>query len=872
MSSAVIGSPTFHPSSSPLSTVSIPDVQMSRASSIASLEPVEKAGKTSVLAALEHRQNAVQAGRIPPAAGPAASAKKRRVETAIDICSDEESVPAPSPESSPTTVYTEPATAPPRGTTAEEPAAAESKQEDPAIQDQHLIKASNPRHNNATVQHIPTDYSPLYVGAKTLKEARINDNREEALFVQLEVSSIFPNCPQTVDRLQYAYNPASKLRFVSSFLGGKEGLGIIAPAIPACVTLRSTTTPDLGASQLLWLQLLDRQVNKYAKVVTDPDGDAKLKLTACRELSELVDRAAAPFTENGKAYPAPFPRPLCVTEWKDILIQPSQIIVPKATTGQGQKDTVASPRQNHFHRYQLALYTNNATTAYIVACTMHQYSLLKETHPDVTSLLTGLLPAPVHSPSTDSTDEEQEWETQHSRHTRRQHKPAQRLKHLQSKIDEIASSPAYLAALPVYGSITKVPLLALAVKVSTRCMKYRYVSCVIDNFQSIGCDISNLARDPRFLEVMECRAEFRPPYARWSVNQRWGNSSASLLLREDHKELIANLNRYVAAAPELQQPPALRVAMTVARRNKHGKGVNHDTCTKIFLTPATRVMPPVQQRQETVALVSASQPPPENSWAARLSEGLRRRALSGPLPSGATIRPTVRATTTPPAPARETVRLTNSPPLPAAQLSPQQPATNSRAPVGIMTQYSTSTTPTTQTQQLHPSETLAKVASQVAQMEQNMSSMIQAQIRAMMEQMMNDMMNRMMVTMQQMVQQTMTAMMQQMMMPMSSMMQNVMTGGQQVMPAPSQPTYAATSTISTETHPACHDAAQALAGPAMPSQMWYQQQPLNTQAPVSYSIPHMQPFDPAALNPATRQMLIAPASPATNRPASSNGY
>lgn len=678
---------------------------------------------------------------------------------------------------------------------------------------------------------IPNDYVPLYVGSRTLKDAGVNDTRDGALFVQLQVSSTFPDCPQTVDYLQYSYNSASKLKFAASFLGSKAGLGIVAPTVPAYIALSSAEQHNIGCQNIdmLWLAQLDRQINQYGKIITDPEGDGNAKLSACVELNHLLEKARTPYTENGKQHQPVFGGH-CVSEWKDLLTQPSQIIRSRSSRTRETAITM-TPIQNKHHTYQLALYTVSPYVAYIIACTMHEYAMIKDIDSGVTTKMATTLSGQIGSQtsSTDSTDEdEQEWETHHSHRNKRRANPKQQLKETQAKIHAIASTPAYVAALPQYLVITQAPLLALAVNVKTRALRHKYISCVIDNFQSIGCDISNLARDPIFAKVKSCRAEFDAPYARWSVTQRLGNSSASLFIREDHKDVIANLNEYVRNAVHPQQQPALRVAMTVARRNKDGRGVDHSTCTKIYLTSPTKVLPPQNQRRTSSAppLSSAYQPATENTYAARLAEGLRRRAASTGLPSrsSADTASAVPSAASAPTPHMQTVKSSISSSvssaLPATQASPSPWARRATPLIASTLTPPLASTGTAGIPETAPSRMgqmtvpaslmntgnqLSKLQIQTTQqMEGMMALMIEQQMKPMMDRMLNNMLEQMI---QRMIPTIMNAMMQQMQQMMASMapsmMQSMLFGQPQPLAHPSQQMCGAVPAIpnTVESHP-----------------------------------------------------------------------
>jgi len=606
----------------------------------------------------------------------------------------------------------------------------------------------------ATGSVIPSDYVPLYVGHQTLKDAGVIDTRQDALFIQLRVSTLFPDSPLSVDYLQYSYSASSKVKLAASLLGDKERLGIIAPTIPAYLIRKSAATDDPpGAREQVWITELIHQWNTHGKIITDPDADTALKITACERLAKHLDNAKGNSNDDGNKCPA---KPLFdghfVSQWEDLLVQPSQIV--KSYPQKPTVDPISA--RDQYHTYQLALYACTPLVAYIIACTLHAYTVVKDVDPKVTEQVASLLsPKAVaaQKSSTDSTDDDEEWQTQTHRNKRQQN-PKQRLKDVHTKIRNIVKSNGYQAALPHYQLITHAPLLALAMKITTRAMRYKYISVVIDNWQSIGCDINQLAKDRNFIALQELKAEFRPPHARWSVTQRIGNASASLMIREDHKDLVANLNRYIGQSLP-RQPPALRVGITVARRNKNGKGVDHSTCTKVYLTPPTKVLAPQEERRisEARGASSASQPLPENSYAARLAEGLRRKAASTGLPHRAREQPAASplSTALTPTPVLTNVHQTISTLLPPTQASPPQSSALSRLWPTALTQARHSQEIadglSTQSAPLNASsieDRLLEVQSRIEQeMETKIASMIEDRMQTLMQSM-NGMMDRIM--------------------------------------------------------------------------------------------------------------------------------
>ena len=206
------------------------------------------------------------------------------------------------------------------------------------------------------------------------------------------------------------------------------------------------------------------------------------------------------------------------------------------------------------------------------------------------------------------------------------------------RADVLATSPEMASAAKEFCFLqnTQLPMLALAAQVSMRPVLTPYVSFLVDNFQTAGCNIYDLASDETYLKIINSRPEFSHPIGHWSVDQRIGNGTASLLVREDCKEIMAHFNEHVASLLQLQQPAlALRVACTVLRRGRNGR-LDYNSYTKVFLTPPTTVSPPPQLARlprSRPAALSPSEPTGARqtvtvavpgSYAARLADGLKR--------------------------------------------------------------------------------------------------------------------------------------------------------------------------------------------------------------------------------------------------------
>ena len=84
--------------------------------------------------------------------------------------------------------------------------------------------------------------------------------------------------------------------------------------------------------------------------------------------------------------------------------------------------------------------------------------------------------------------------------------------------------------------------------------------------------------------LKESKSEFQYPNAFWTVTQRIGNSVAGLWIREEHKDLLAELNAHVRTMLQLPQA-ALRVACTVVTKGRQGK-IDYTSAVKVSPHPS----------------------------------------------------------------------------------------------------------------------------------------------------------------------------------------------------------------------------------------------------------------------------------------------
>jgi hypothetical protein len=228
-----------------------------------------------------------------------------------------------------------------------------------------------------------------------------------------------------------------------------------------------------------------------------------------------------------------------VADWDKILVSPTAIKAAPSRRQLESKDRV----------YKLELHTATDEAAYIIACTFAAYSCLREQAHEVTDQLFAAFDvqsAKACADTTDSSnDSEAGWQTAgQRRHGDRGHNgksAARRERALQNQLAKLSKHSGLSQA--AVEDHTKRPLLALATTVTLHSVHIPYISCIIDNFQSAGCNVHDLAHDPIFQRITQCTPPH--PVSHWSVQQRTGDAQASLWIREDCKQVIAELSTRV---------------------------------------------------------------------------------------------------------------------------------------------------------------------------------------------------------------------------------------------------------------------------------------------------------------------------------------
>jgi hypothetical protein len=469
------------------------------------------------------------------------------------------------------------------------------------------------------------NFVPVYVGRdKLLREAHIDNRRTDAVYVEVKVNASFPTCP-AVDGLQYRYSATAKLHLTAAFLGGSKGLGIDAPSIPRILVEAQNAVTEAARSQFnpaqrTWLAELSSQASTNGALISNKSAKDDDKVRVCNQLWEHLEQLYLPSADNAR--PTLWPSSQLTSGWSQLLAPRTSILRSSGPTESPSKKSSTSS-----YTYELALHGATPEAAYIVACAMASYGLLRLVCPEITEKVARvLIPVSPQSAaeSTDSSDENGGWQRHRGSVSRAGRKAERQGQHnVRRQLAELAGSPVMLNMMAQYSQHTTLPLLALATTVSLRPALQPYISCLVDNWQSLGCDIHDLEHDAVFTNIIRSRVEFRAPHAHWAVDQRIGNAAVSVWIREEHKELLAQLND-IARPFAPQSQASLRIACTVVQKSKRGR-INYNSAVKIFLTEPTKVSPPVaQQRPLSLPALSPSPAPAPGSYAARVMDGVRR--------------------------------------------------------------------------------------------------------------------------------------------------------------------------------------------------------------------------------------------------------
>jgi hypothetical protein len=477
---------------------------------------------------------------------------------------------------------------------------------------------------------------PTFVPARTRREtlaarANIDSRMDDVLMVEVQVNPNYPDTP-TIARVQYQSNDEARRKCAVAFIGGKTGLHMQAPTVPCYLVLQGrefeTAVSQLDPVQLVWHNELVAQARLCRDAVFDQTGDVDARAAACEWLWKHLVKATQ-LLQAADSAPVLWNQPALVVDTWDTLLRPAGTCI--------LSDKHPASRSTDQRRsYQLRLQGANMPLTYVLACAFSSYALLRHCQPGLTKSWDELLAhdggaaanakGKAHAAdSTDSSasDSEDGWERS-AQAKKRAQQQQRRTRSLPKRMAEFATTRLTGAVGERFKAETELPLLALSAQLKIRAWEHKYMSCLVDNFQSIGCDVTDLQHDPIFMRVATSIPTLMPPAAAWCVNQYNGGADVSLFIREENKQDLLQLNACVKALFPLMHPE-LRLKCTVLQTNQRGRVIPRTAAHSIFLNEVVPVVrPAAPARRDPVASPASGAPPAPGSWAAVVQHGVKR--------------------------------------------------------------------------------------------------------------------------------------------------------------------------------------------------------------------------------------------------------
>jgi hypothetical protein len=589
----------------------------------------------------------------PGSSTPSAAANKKR-HRPEDVEGKEEARVAPVPRTASPSSSSPSASSSPLASSSSSPSTSSVMEEDDVDASEHEVKEMAPPSTTSpgpaatgpsqpatppsakavqsAAQSTPQTLS--FVPARTRREtlaARVNiDSRmDDVLVVEVQVHPNYPDAP-TISRVQYQSNDEAKRKCAVAFVGSKTGLDMKAPTVPlyllqkgqALAAAITTLTPE----QTEWHNTLSSLARQCSDVVRDQTGDADARADACERLWEHLDRATLSAADSP---PALWNHPsLLVSTWDALLPTGTCILSDQRPASTGSPAILR-------RSYRLRLQGANPQLTHVLACAFSSYALLRQVQPDITTAWDKLLGGDVKESIPDSTDssasdDSDGWE-QSVQAKKRDQQKQRRARSLPKRMAEFKRSHLTAADVSVrFAADTGLPLLALSAQLKMRAWEHKYISCLVDNFQSIGCDTLNLKDDPIFQKVTTSKPELMPPFAAWSVNQYNGGADVSIFIREDNKQELLRLNDYVRELLSVPQSE-LRLKCTVFQSGPRDRTIprTHHTVFLNQVVPVVRPAPTA--RREPLIGTTTAAPPAPGTWAAAVLHAVQRLPASDTL-------------------------------------------------------------------------------------------------------------------------------------------------------------------------------------------------------------------------------------------------
>jgi hypothetical protein len=555
--------------------------------------------------------------------------------------------------------------------------------------------------------------------------ANIDCRSYDELVVSVRVNAHHPDGAPTIARMQYTSGEEGKRKCAIKFIGSATGLHISCPIIPRYLLQSgnafTSAVENLTAVQRVWHDELMARVTGDFDIIRSGFSKDEVIADACEWLwAHLVK--AVPMASRPTAQPLWNDRALTTESWEDLLNRAGTAVL---------RDFRPTP-SSEFHSYQLRLRCANSALTHVVACQLLSYSLLRSVEPNATKEWDAILgrdctgrsngkSRPTDATDSSSSDTDDGW-VQSKATRKRAEQRERRAQSLPKRVADFRSKFMIGTLAGRCSAETQLPLLALSANIRVRAWEERYTSCLVDNFESMGCDVSDLSACPLFQKISTSIPGLTPPTAAWCINQHNGGADVTIFIREDSKETLLTLN---AKAQTLfpGMSVQLRIKCSVLESNSRGRINRFTPRRSIFLNeqvPVTRrPVIPANQRVTAVSYAQASSPPPPGSWAAAVLHGVKR------LPDLSTLNHRPKKKTSDSTNANDNGGVRNTVPPKSQQQPPQKHQQQPKSSPTAATTQPTASNTTAAAAPLHQSESVAwqELEARNAAMEQRLNEM-----------------------------------------------------------------------------------------------------------------------------------------------------
>jgi hypothetical protein len=463
---------------------------------------------------------------------------------------------------------------------------------------------------------------PNYAGRDTLAtRAKIDCRTDDMLSVSVRIHKNHPSGTPTVKQSNYNKNTSEemKLQTVIKYLSTDSGLAMTAPKVPRYL-LKTGNELDLAVEKLSethrqWHNELVNRVKADFDVVRDVRNGVvdNVLLDALEWVWKHLLKATSTDSPLWKEAEE------VTDKWSDLLCT----LGSKITSDKHTPEKADSP----FHSYNLLLRGANRLMTHILAAQIWSYESLKQVDPHAAKVWTQQIlgdERDTDSTQSDSSSSDSDgaksppppaWKTSGKR---AQHKQ-RRAQATPRRVADFERKFMVGETAERFGADTTLPLLALSTTIRVRAWCTRYITCLVDNFESMGSDVNNLAADPDFVKMSTSIPGLTHPTAAWCVNQHNGGADVTIFIREDASDALPTLNDKIKALLP-SSTPNLRMRTTFKQPDENGR--IHNGCKTVTVC-LNQVVPVVPNRKRPDR--SSTTPPlPFGSFAQAAMRGFKR--------------------------------------------------------------------------------------------------------------------------------------------------------------------------------------------------------------------------------------------------------